>query len=276
MDEMQNQEAPKMSSVEQEEFEMSHTDKLVGVFSEPGNTFSKMSKFPPKTTDWIIPILIIIVVALLSNIVMMSNPTIRMSITEKNMRNIEKRFDEMVAKGQMSQTQANEQLETIRERMDQGVTAASIALQAVSIVIVTFLIFFVVSGVFFLFAKFALKGEATYKDAMVAYGLPHYIIVIQVIVMVICAFIMNKFFTSTSVGAFLESDTSTLSGFLLNKLDLFSSWFYAVTAIGFAKMFKSNNTGKYIATIFSLWIGFSLILFFLGKAVPFLGFFTGM
>ena len=71
MDEKQNQEAPKMSSVEseQEEFEMNHTDKIVGVFSEPGKTFAKMAKFPLKTADWIIPVCTLIIITILSIIV---------------------------------------------------------------------------------------------------------------------------------------------------------------------------------------------------------------
>ena len=275
MEETKNQEAPKMSSVEAEEFEINHTDKLVGLFSEPGNTFSKMSKFPPKTADWIIPLVIIMVVALLSNIVMMSNPTIKMSIIEKNMKQVEKQFSDMVASGQMTQAQADQQLDNMRERFDQGVTPATIAISAISIIVITFIVFFVVSGVFLLFAKFALKGTGTYKEAMVAYGLPHYIIVLQVIVMVILAFIMNKYMTGTSIAAFTGADTTTIGGFLLSKADIFSIWFYAAVAIGYAKMFKSNSAGKYFAMIFGLWIGFSLLLFFLAKALPFLRWFTG-
>ncbi len=275
MEEMKDQQAPKMSSVESEEFETSHTDKLVGLFSEPGNTFLKMSKFPPKTTDWIIPLVIIMVVALLSNIVMMSNPNIRMQAMEKNMKQVEKQFNDMVAKNQMTQTQANQQLESMRDRFNQGLTAASVAISAVSIVVVTFIVFFVVSGVFLLFSKFTLKGEGSYKAAMVAYGLPHYIIVLQVIIMVIAALLMNKFMTGTSIAAFTGADTSTIGGFILSKADIFSIWFYAAVAIGYAKMFKSNSTGKYFVMIFGLWIGFSLLLFFLAKALPFLSWFTG-
>jgi len=46
-------------------------------------------------------------------------------------------------------------------------------------------------------------------------------------------------------------------------------------SIGLAKMFKSETTGKYYAMIFGLWIGFGLLFFFLGKAIPMLGMFSG-
>lgn len=274
MEEMQNQEAPKMSSVEQEEFELSHTDKLVGVFSEPNSTFGKMSKFPPKTSDWLIPILIVIVIAILSQVVMMNNPTIKAAATEKQMAAVEKSLNDAVTKGQMTQAQADQQLETMRDTMEQGGAMRMIGI-FVGIPIATFLFFFIVSGVYLILAKFVLKGAGTYKEAMVAYGLPHYIIAIQMIIMVIAALAMNKLFTGTSVADFIGTEKNTIAGFLLGKLDVFSIWFYVVFGIGLAKMFKSSNTQKYIIGVVAVWLGFGLLFFALAKAVPFLSFLAG-
>lgn len=274
MEEMQNQEAPKMSSVEQEEFEISHTDKLVGVFSEPSGTFSKMSKFPPKTADWVIPILIVIVIAILSQFLMANNPTIKAALVEKQMAAIEKSFNDAVAKGQMTQAQADQQLESMRERIEQGGAMQMIGV-FVGIPIATFIFFFIVSGVYLALAKFILKGEGTYKEAMVAYGLPHYIIAIQMIIMVIAALAMNKLFTGTSVADFIGMEKNTIAGFLLGKLDVFSIWFYVVFGIGLAKMFKSNNSQKFIIGVVAVWLGFGLIFFALAKSVSFLSFLAG-
>ena len=47
--------------------ELSHSDKMIGVFSEPAKMFAHTSKFPPRNKDWVIPVLIFfIVVALIS------------------------------------------------------------------------------------------------------------------------------------------------------------------------------------------------------------------
>jgi hypothetical protein len=276
MEEMQNQEAPKMSSVEaeHEEFEMSHTDKLVGVFSEPGKTFSKISKFPAKTSDWIIPVIVMIVVVILAQIVFMSNPAIKASLQEKNMAMIEKRMDDAVAKGQMTQAQADEQMDRIRENMGQ-MGAIQIISTVVGIPVVTFIFFFVATGIFFLLAKTVLKGDGTYKDAMVAYGLPFYINVIQWIIVVIVSIATSKAMSGLSVAEFTGTEKSTIAGFLLSKLDVFSIWYYIVFGIALAKMFKSDNTKKYVIAIFCMWIGFALIFWGLGKAVPFLSFLAG-
>jgi hypothetical protein len=126
-----------------------------------------------------------------------------------------------------------------------------------------------------LFAKFVLKGEGTYKEAMVAYGLPHYISAIQMIIMVIAALAMNKLFTGTSVADFIGTEKNTFAGFLLGKLDVFSIWFYVVFGIALAKLFKSSNTQKYIIGVVAVWLGFGLIFFAIAKAVPFLSFLAG-
>lgn len=267
MEELNNQEGS--SNPEQEEFELSHTDKLVGVFSAPGGTFEKMSKFPAKTGDWFIPLAIVIVAAILSYIVMMSNPVIKQAAMQKQIAEIEKRLDDMVKSGQLTEAQKDQQMEVMYERMDQmgGVTYIIVV---ISIILFSFISFFIIAAVLFVAAKFILKGQGTYKDAMVAYGLPYYILVIQIIVMVILALAMGRLFQSTSVAAFMEADITTFTGFILNKLDVFSIWFYATISISFAKMFKSDNTTKYFVTVFGIWIGFGIILFYLAKAFPLL------
>ncbi|MEG8946231.1 YIP1 family protein [Rosettibacter firmus] len=264
-----NQQLPDATPVEPEEIELNHTDKLVGVFTEPINTFSKISVLGSKVSDWLIPLFIFIIAAILSNILMMSNPVIKASVIQKQMEQFEKNLNNAVEKGQMTESQKEAQLETIRERMERG-GIANYIINAIGITIITFITFFIVSGVFYLFVKLILKGNGTYKDAMTSYGLPYYVLIIQIIVMVILAFATDKFYTSTSVGAFIETERSSISHFILSKLDIFSIWFYALVSIGFGKMFKSESLGKYFILIYCLWIGFGLLFFFLAKAVPFL------
>jgi hypothetical protein len=265
MEEMKDQ-VPNMSPVEpEEEAELSHTDKLVGIFSEPGNTFTKMAKSGAKTSDWLIPLVILLAVSILSSIVMFTNPDIKLKMQQEN----EKRIQEMVDKGTLTQEQADQQIEMSGKFMS---GPFMIITTSISIVVMGFIFFFVIVGAFFLFVKFVLKGDGTFKDAMTAYGLPYYISIIQAIVMVILSLVMGKVFQSTSVAAFMDIPKDNFLHFILSKLDILSIWFYAVISIGFAKMFKSADVKKYYALIFGLWIGVGLIFFFLAKAVPFLEF----
>ena len=270
MEENHESQSPQTEPLETS-YEPSHSDKLVGVFTEPANIFEETSKFPPKSIDWIIPLLTVILVAAISNYLIMSNPEIKLGVIEKQMAQVEEQFESAVESGNMTQDQADEQMENIREGMESGM--GNIFFSLIGIVVVTFVVFFIVSGVFYLFARFAFKDTGTYSTAMVSYGLPYYIAVLQLIVMVILAFIMNKALSDTSLASLMDVDKSTIGGFLLGKLDVFSIWFYAVVSIAFAKMFKSNNYGKYFIMVFGLWIGFTFVMFLLAQAFPFLRWF---
>lgn len=249
---------------EDEEFELSHTDKLVGVFTEPGITFQKISAFKPKAVDWFIPLLIVVIASSVAYLVLMSNPQIKYQIIEKQIESLQKQ----VEKGNLTQEMADQQEERIRE-FSEGSLSSLISI--VGIVFGSFIIFFIIAGVFFLASKFILKGDGSYSSAMVAYGLPHYVVVIQVIVTVIAALLMGKFLEGVSVASLLQMDTTTFTGMLASKLDIFSIWFYSLFSIGLAKMFKAESTGKYFGLVFGMWIGFSIIWFFISKAIPFMG-----
>jgi len=257
--------------LDEEEDEINHSDKMVGLFSEPANTFGKIAQLPTKVIDWLVPLTIFIVVLILSTVIMQTNPQIKYSMIEKQMQSIEGNFNEAVNSGRMTQEQADTQIEEFRTRMEEGGMAMLIP-QIIGILIFTFIVFFVISGVYFLIAKFVLKGDGTYSSAMVAYGLPFYIASIQVILQVIVAMLMGKMITDLSLTTFLDLDKKEFVGFLLSKLDLFSIWFYVVVGIAFAKMFKSENTKKYVITFVVVWLGFSFLFYFLASAFPFLGF----
>ncbi len=99
-----------------------------------------------------------------------SNPEIKANMIEKQMEQIEKGMQEAVDKGQMTQAQADEQLERTAEFMEQG-GSMQLVFGAIGAFIVIFLVFFIISGVFMLLAKFALGGTGDYKASMLAYGI---------------------------------------------------------------------------------------------------------
>ncbi len=266
-DQNNNFEDPQMQ--EEEEFELTHTDKLVGVFTEPGSTFSKMREFKPKVVDWLLPLLLFIIVLNVGQIVVKTNPTIRFNMLEKQMEAVEQTLDQYVKSGALTQEQADQQMDVIRDRMNASGISAMIP-QAIGSLISMFIVFFIIVTVFFLCARFLLKGDGAYTHAMVGYGLPIYISILQMIVAVILSMIFERYIMDTSVASIIDMEKGSFGGFLLSKLDLFSIWFYSVVSIGFAKLFKSEETGKYFAIVFGLWISVSIIIFFLAKSVPFL------
>lgn len=265
---------PSQDGETQPEMELSHSDKMIGIFSEPSSTYEKISQFPTKTMDWFLPVLIAFLVIAVTQILINSNKAIHSQIVEMQMTKMQKNFDKAVADKKMTQDQANQQLNAMQDRME-NFGALQIVFIVVGIFLGGFMVFFIISGIYYLFVKFLLKGEGNYNSVLVASGLTFYLAVIQVIIATILTFALGRFLQDTSLASFLDSDKSTFLGFVFSKLDIFSIWIYIVLSIGLAKMFKSKTTGKYYAAVFGIWLIGGLLLFFIGKAVPFLGAFGG-
>ena len=276
MDENYNPEVETSSESVQEENELSHSDKLTGVFTEPSRMFEKTALFPPRTKDWLIPLILMILIAIVANIVLMSNPTLRSGIMEKQMQTIEKNFDDAVAKGQMTREQADEQIDRMRDRMEGGMNAGMIVLQAVSTIIILFIAFFIVSLVYLLVGKSILKGEGTYSSAMVANGLPYYISILSTLITVILSLLMNRLVAGLSIASLMDIDKANFTGWLLGKADPLMIWALAVTGIGIAKMFKSKAVAKSLIIVYAIWIIWGLIIYFVASAVPILSFLKNM
>jgi len=253
--------------------ELSHSDKLIGVFTEPSNTFSITSKFPPRTKDWFLPILFLLLAAALVQLILTNNEEITFQIKQKQMQKIEAQFDEAVKSGAMTREQANEQLDRISEQIDQGRGTTGMIIQIVSVFVVGFLIFIIYSGIYFLFGKTLLKGEGLFASALVANGLASYIGIIHIILAAVLSLSLGRLIPYIDLTAILGVERATFMGFLLGKVDPFSIWMYTVLGIGLSKMFQSNSSTKYIAMVFGIWVAITFIFFLLAQAVPFLQFF---
>lgn len=242
--------------------ELSHSDKMIGVFSEPSKTFSITSKFPTRTKDWVIPVLLLFLLAGLIQRIALMNEEVYFKVMQEQT----KELDKQVESGELSREEADQRAEAI-ETFTRGpigwITTIAGAL------IGGFLFFLVIAGFYFLTIKLLLKGEGGFSSALVASGLTAYIAVLNVILAGIFSMLMGMQIRDMSVAAFLEMDRLTISGWLLAKLDPIGIWSYIVLSIGLAKMFKAENVKKYFIMVFASWIIISLILFLLASSVPF-------
>ncbi|MCU7496697.1 MAG: hypothetical protein HF314_06670 [Ignavibacteria bacterium] len=271
MEEIQKPEeiAPNRASEANTE-EPGHSDKVAGIFAGPAQTYEQMAKFPPRIIDWLLPTFLVVVIAVISNIILMSNPDIRYQAKEKQMAGVEKTFNKMVEGGQISREVADGEIEKARDKMDSINSGMSILLQSISTVFAVFISFFIVTGIYFLFSRFLLKGDGTYQSALSANGMSHYISIVGMIAMVLVSLLLRKFLMGTSLGAFIDADKATFTGMLLYKLDIIGIWGLAITSIGLAKMFHSVSVWKYFTMVFGIWIIWSLITLAIARAVPLL------
>ena len=246
--------------------ELSHSDKMIGVFTEPAKTFYTTSKFPPRNKDWVIPVLIFFIVVALIRSIAMTNKEVYFEAKKQGIDRIEK----MVESGTLTREQGDEAINAIDQQMEFMQGPIGWVITIATTLIFGFIVFFIIVGIYYLFIKFVLKGEGTFASALVANGLTSYISILQIIIGGILTMLFGKMIMDTSLASLMGSDKTTLTGWLLAKVDPISIWGYIILAIGFAKMFKSESTGKYYALVIGLWLIGGFILFQLAQAVPFL------
>ena len=246
--------------------ELSHSDKMIGVFSEPAKMFAHTSKFPPRNKDWVIPVLIFFIVVALIRIIAMTNKEVYFEAKKQGIDRIEK----MVESETLTREQGDEAIDGIDQQMEFMQGPIGWVITIATTLIFGFIIFFIIVGIYYLFIKYLLKGEGTFASALVTNGLTAYISILQIVIAGILTMLLGKMIMDTSLASLMGSDKTTLIGWLLAKVDPISIWAYIVIAIGLAKMFKSESTGKYYALVFGLWLIGMFILFQLAQAFPFL------
>ena len=249
--------------------ELSHTDKIVGVISEPTNLFSKLASLNIKVTDWLLPLLAMIIVAIVATFIYMSNPSIKYEMQQQQEKAMREQFEKIVESGQMTQEQVDEQLDKTSEMMNNPMF--TYLFPSIAIFVMSLVWFFVFTTLAFVVAKFAFKGDGGYSQAMTAMGLPMYISVLQSIILIIAGLLMGKMLTGLNPASLMGMDVKTLPGFLLSRLDVFSIWFYVVVGIAFAKMFKANSVKYYVVASVGIWLVFMFIIFGLAQVSPMFG-----
>ena len=222
------------ASLTKEEYELSASDKFVSLFTEPSKLFADLSHQRPKTTDWLIPLIVLMVLAMSVQVLILNSPVLKHQAVQEQLERVEVYFDDAVSKGQMSQQQADQQLEAAADRMDQQMKAG-LLIGVVTIIIFSFLFFFVISGVFILIVKFGLKGEGAYNAGLTAYGLPGYIMALQLVITIILMLVMGDIKIGTDATKLLGLNIKDFSGYLLSYIDPIKIWFYIVVGVAFAK-----------------------------------------
>jgi hypothetical protein len=242
--------------------ELSHSDKMAGIFTEPTATYSQTAAFPPRTIDWLLPLLLLFLLIGITNFILMKNPDISYSMKQQQVEKI----NELVENKKLTQEQADQQLDNINKFSDSTIGSV---ITFVGILVGGSIFFFLIVLIYFMVAKLFFKDDGNYSSALVAAGLPSYIVMIQVILAALLSFVFGRLINDTSVAALMNVERSSLVGWALAKIDPITIWAYFVTAIGLSRMFKSANTVKYLILVFGLWIFGSLIWTFISQSLGF-------
>ncbi|MCX8057512.1 MAG: YIP1 family protein [Ignavibacteria bacterium] len=245
---------------------MTFTDKIAGIILEPSRVFENIKIYGPKTIDWLVPILLLIVLTILSNLLITSNPDIKAELEAIQRKATEEALEKEVKAGRITQAQKEERLEQIEKFTTSPVMKI---FQYISIAVFIFVFLFILAVIYYSVWVFILKGQGSYSHALSVYGLASFISMIEVIFVSILSLVMVKMVTGFSLAAFLELEKGTWISYLATKINPFTFWWLYVIGVGLGTVYSVPKTKSLIA-IFGLW----LIYVVIGKFIPFLSFGT--
>jgi len=236
--------------ISEETQELSQMDAISGVFTEPGNTFETLTKFP-KRNFWLLPVIILVVTSVVSSFLFFSDAELVGKMMDKQKQQLRERMQESVKSGKMSQQQANDAIEKAEKFMDPNGIFFKITGFA-GAVVAPFLMLFVLSVIYMLFLKM-FKANFEFTNILNVVGLSLVVSAIGSIIAIVLSIILGEL-NSVGLTLFLKAETvgETMHG-LLMKLDVFSVWFYILVSIGLVKVAKIKPAISY-SIVFGLWI----------------------
>ncbi len=242
--------------------ELSFSDKFTGAITAPAATFESIAKFELKTSDWLLPITIMLAAAALFTILKFTDPQVADDMwTKQKNQTIEQLKKENKSAEQIKQIEAA--MEQQKEMMSGPIGYVFIV---VPIFIGGFIMFFIATGIYLLLAKLILKSPVTYKGMMITYSLPALLGIGGMVITTILTLVMSQMINDTSLASFL-----TVKGPLksyLSIVDPIKLWSAYITGIGLAKLSNSSDTNKYIAFSIGVLVAFYLVLGTLSLVFP--------
>ncbi len=247
---------------------MSFTDKAAGVFTEPGATFENVHLAEKKTSDWLVPTIILMLIVIIAQFIKFANPEIQADMQDKQA----KRFQEMVKSGQMTQEQADRATESMGGGLAKTMMYVG---TAITVPIFCFIVLFLMSLIWLLLGKLALTGQPEYMKVVAVVGLTSLISSLEAIAGAVIAVLQGKMMTGPNLALFVSDFTmANTMHRLLASINPFTIWYLAILGIGLAKV-SSAKTSKSLIWVFGLWVLWTVLYVFVLGTIPFLQQFAG-
>jgi hypothetical protein len=220
---------------------MSLVNRMINVYTNPSKSFENLGSYK----NWLIPLLVIMVVAIGRQFIMQD---LEMAAVKERIERNEKIPDQQKA--------------VIIEQMEAGANSPGKMAQTIGgIVFVTFLFALIAAGLYLFTGNVVFGGSATYSSMLSVYALGSLIFIPEYIVKSALALSKGSAQVYTSLAILLDpAESSTFLFTFLNWIDIFSIWKLAVWAIGFGVVYKFNQTKSWINVL--AWYLLGLFVFY--------------
>ena len=234
--------------------------RLTNVFVAPGEVFDEIKSSKPTAANWSVPFVLAMIVGVIYTLVVFSQPAIIQQMQQAQ----EKKFEEMVASGKMTQADADKAIAALQKIMGPGLMKI---MGCAGAIVVTAAFLFLAALIFWAVGRRALHGNFSYMKAVEAVGVASMINVVGTIVAMLLAVIYGNMMMTLGPALLVSHfDAANKVHRVLSALNVTSLWCVAVSSIALAR-FTGARFAKAALWLFGIWavLTFVPILVFGGK-----------
>ncbi|HTX17352.1 MAG TPA: YIP1 family protein [Bacteroidota bacterium] len=245
-------ETPTTQAAPVESNEMSFSDKLMNVFTAPGELFDYVAKSEKQTGNWSVPLIISMIVSVIFVLVAFSQAPVQDQMKDQQEKAIQKR----VVEGKMTQEQAD--LAMSKNPAQPG-SPLFMIFGSIGAVFMAAVALFGFALVFWLVGKWVFKSAATYQKVLEVVGLSLYVSIVATVITLLLVVAMGSLYATPSLAlAISHFDPTDKVDKLLSAINLGTLWFLAVIGIGLGKIFATTSA-KALAAVGTLWVIWSAV-----------------
>jgi hypothetical protein len=233
--------------------QMSVAGRMMNILAAPADVFDDIKNSPPATSNWLIPVVVLVLVGWLCSGIILSQEVFRNQVSQL----VEKNIQAQIEKSHMPEQQADmaRKIGEISWKVNVAVAPAILAFA------IPFL-----WGLFLWFVgRKVFKAHLPFMKAVEIAGLTSTIGILEAVTKTLLIFVTGNIMASTSLALFVKdfNPQNTTHG-LLSVVNIFTIWVLVVRAIGFARI-TNVTTGKALAWVFGIWVSYTA--FFLGIGI---------
>ncbi len=234
---------------------MPFSEKLANIFASPGELFDNVRMTDKTTSNWLVPWLVFVVVAIVMGQLIVHNA----SLADQLGATIRKGLDTQVQEGKMTQVEADRAYGFATP----GSTMFTVG-QVGGTILVSLVILFALALLYWLIGKSAMKATASYMKVVEVIGLVFFIAALEQIVTTLMMIAMDSIHATPSLGVFVSDfDVENKVHFALAKINIFTFWNLSVVGVGLSRLFQ-RDFPKVLVLVFTVWVLWSLVTIFSG------------
>jgi hypothetical protein len=233
---------------------MSFLDKVVNFFGSPAELFENVRDTGPTNSNWLLPWIIYVVIALVAGQLVLSNASLSSQLERTIRTQFDKSMEEAIAEGTITREQADEQF----EQFGKPGSTWFMLLSTGGTLLGSLVVLFALSLFFHLLGKSTMGAAAPYMKVVEVVGLTFLLGSLEHLVTTALMFATDSIHASPSLALGVsEVDPENKLHLTLSKLNIFTFWDIAVTSLGLSKIFQ-RDFPKVLVLVGALWVLWSL------------------